>query len=148
MKVVRWFAEPVLVVGSFLVTLGVIALLNGGSFKAAATLSGKGEPIAERAESVPTGTALAGTPASTLAFVRRVTGDERPLLRRPSNEVSDVRSATGEQRAEPALGIIFDDAWLLLIAGVGVILIGKGLRLVTEPQARLRAGAAPSLRSA
>jgi hypothetical protein len=141
-KAVRWFSEPVLVIGSFLVTLGVIALLNGGSFRAAATLSGKGEPIAAQAESVPSRGALAGAPASTLAFVRRVTGDERPVLRRPTHEVSDARSpAARADRTEPALGIIFDDAWLLLIAGAGVICIGKGLRLVTEP-------VRPSLRSA
>jgi hypothetical protein len=121
-KVLRWLSEPVLVVGSFLVVLGVIALVNGGSFRAAATLSGDGEPIAERAEAIPAASALAGAPSSTLAFVR-----------------SDHRS--GEP--EPALGIVFDDAWLLLVAGAGVLCIGKGLRLVTESGPR-----SPSLRSA
>jgi hypothetical protein len=113
----------VLVIGSFLVTLGVIALLNGGEFRAAATLSGSGETMAAQAEAIPSSGALAGTPASTLAFVRRVDGNKPPALRRPARQ-----ARPGEP--EPALGIIFDDAWLLLIGGAGVICMGKGLRLL------------------
>lgn len=133
--VMKWLAEPVLVVGSFLLVLGTISLINGGEFRAPVTLSGSGTAIADRAEAIPSAVALAGTPASTLAFVRRTEGP-RPaevLAAGTKHDAADSLHTAAER--EPVLGILFDDAWLLLLAGSGVLLMGRGLRLLTQPVA-------------